>query len=57
MPLGEGVFDQVTFARRFDQVRPDGYFMLEHLKDEQYPQARANLDRMLADAGIAWGGA
>jgi sugar phosphate isomerase/epimerase len=55
VPLGEGMFDQVTFARRFDQVRPDGYFMLEHLEDEQYPRARANLDRMLAEAGIAWG--
>jgi sugar phosphate isomerase/epimerase len=54
VPLGEGAFDQVTFARRFDQVRPDGYFMLEHLKDEQYPQAKANLDRMLAEAGLTW---
>jgi sugar phosphate isomerase/epimerase len=54
VPLGEGMFDQVTFARRFDQARRDGYFMLEHLRDEQYPQARANLDRMLADAGIDW---
>lgn len=55
VPLGEGAFDQVTFARRFDQVKPDGYFMLEHLRDEQYPAAKANLDRMLADARIAWG--
>lgn len=56
VPLGEGSFDQVTFARRFDAVCPDGYFMLEHLKDAQYPAARANLDRMLAAAGIAWSG-
>jgi sugar phosphate isomerase/epimerase len=54
IPLGEGMFDQVTFARRFQAVQPDGYFMLEHLRDEQYPAARANLDRMLATAGIAW---
>ncbi len=54
VPLGEGAFDQVTFARRFEAVRPDGYFMLEHLRDEQYPTAKANLDRMLAAAGIAW---
>ncbi|HEY3111159.1 MAG TPA: TIM barrel protein [Chloroflexota bacterium] len=54
VPLGDGAFDQVTFARRFDRVCPDGYFMLEHLEDEQYPRAKANLDRMLAEAGIAW---
>jgi sugar phosphate isomerase/epimerase len=54
VPLGEGMFDQVTFARRFDQVKLDGYFMLEHLKDEQYPAAKANLDRLLGDAGISW---
>ena len=54
VPLGEGMFDQVTFARRFDEVKPDGYFMLEHLRDEQYPAARANLDRMLTAAGIEW---
>jgi sugar phosphate isomerase/epimerase len=56
VPLGEGMFDQVTFARRFNQVCPDGYFMLEHLKDEQYPAAKANLDRMLSAAEIAWSG-
>ena len=28
--------------------------MLEHLKDEQYAQAKANLDGMLATAGIEW---
>jgi sugar phosphate isomerase/epimerase len=55
VPLGEGRFDQVTFARRFEQAKPDGYFMLEHLKDEQYPAAKANLDRMLDEVGIAWG--
>lgn len=54
VPLGEGRFDQVTFARRFQQCCPDGYFMLEHLRDEQYPAAKANLDRMLSAAGVAW---
>jgi hypothetical protein len=54
VPLGEGMFDQVTFARRFQQCCPDGYFMLEHLRDEQYPAAKSNLDRVLAGADIAW---
>jgi sugar phosphate isomerase/epimerase len=54
VPLGEGMFDQVTFARRFDAICPDGYFMLEHLKDEQYPAAKANLERLLAEAGLGW---
>ena len=56
VPLGEGAFDQVTFARRFDAICPDGYFMLEHLRDEQYPAAKANVDRVLAAAGIGWSG-
>lgn len=54
VPLGDGLFDQVTFARRFQQAAPDSYFMLEHLRDDQYPAAKANLDRILADAGLAW---
>jgi hypothetical protein len=28
--------------------------MLEHLKDDQYPAAKANLDRMLEEAGLGW---
>lgn len=54
VPLGEGVFDQATFARRFEQTCPDGFFMLEHLRDDEYPRARANLDGILAERGIAW---
>jgi sugar phosphate isomerase/epimerase len=54
VPLGEGLFDQVTYARRFKERCPDGYFMLEHLQDDQYPLAKANLDGMLATAGISW---
>jgi sugar phosphate isomerase/epimerase len=54
VPLGEGVFDQVTFARRFQAAAPDRFFMLEHLGDDQYPAAKANLDRLLAAAGIGW---
>jgi hypothetical protein len=54
VPLGEGLFDQVTYARRFKERCPDGYFMLEHLPDDQYPIAKSNLDGMLATAGISW---
>ena len=56
VPLGEGLFDQVAFARRFDAILPNGYFMLEHLQDPQYPKAKANLDQMLHAADIAWSG-
>ncbi len=54
VPLGEGIFDQATFARRFEDACPDGYFMLEHLPDAAYPRAKANLDGVLAATGIAW---
>jgi sugar phosphate isomerase/epimerase len=54
VPLGEGLFDQVTYARRFKECCPTGFFMLEHLQDDQYAQAKANLDGMLATAGIEW---
>lgn len=54
VPLGEGMFDQVTFAGRFQRSCPEGYVMLEHLSDDQYPAAKRNLDRVLAEAGIRW---
>lgn len=54
VPLGEGLFDQVTYIRRFEATCPDGYFMLEHLPDEAYAQAKENVDGMLGLAGVAW---
>ena len=52
--LGEGVCDQVTYLRRFEEVCPDGFVMIEHLPDEKIPAAKQNLDRFARHAGLAW---
>jgi sugar phosphate isomerase/epimerase len=53
-PLGEGLCDQVTYLQRFEQSCPQGYFMIEHLPDDQIPAAKANLDAALRTAGLTW---
>jgi sugar phosphate isomerase/epimerase len=52
--LGEGLMDQETFLRRFETCCPDGFVMIEHLPDERIPQAKRNLDAIMARAGLAW---
>jgi sugar phosphate isomerase/epimerase len=49
---GQGQLDMVTALRRWEQQFPEGYMLLEHLADEQYPEAAANVHAILADAGI-----
>ena len=49
---GEGELDMTTALRRWHEFYPDGYMMLEHLPEEQYPLASRNTQRILAEAGI-----
>ena len=53
-PLGEGLCDQVAYLRRFEEVCPEGYVLIEHLPDEKIPAAKQNLDRFAMEAGLAW---
>ncbi|MBI2940894.1 MAG: sugar phosphate isomerase/epimerase [Chloroflexi bacterium] len=54
--IGEGLMDQVTFLRRFQECCPDGYVLIEHLPDAKIPAARAALDQAVAAAGLRWDG-
>ena len=42
--IGEGLMDQVTYLRRFQECCPDGYMLIEHLADKDVPQAKRALD-------------
>lgn len=52
--IGEGLYDQATFLRRFEQACPEGFVLIEHLPDEKIPAAKRNLDRCVAAAGLEW---
>jgi sugar phosphate isomerase/epimerase len=56
VPLAEGRFDNVTFIRRFEQCCPDGFVLIEHLRDEQIPAAKRVLDDLVKTAGLNWRG-
>lgn len=49
---GEGELDLATALRRWHNLFPDGYMMLEHLPREQYPLASRNVHRILNENGI-----
>lgn len=49
---GEGDLDLTTALRCWHGLHPDGYMLLEHLPDEMYPRASANVHRLAAAAGI-----
>lgn len=49
---GEGVLDMETALRCWHELCPDGYMLLEHLPDELYPQASANVHRIASQAKI-----
>ena len=49
---GDGELDLVTALKLWDDAHPDGYMLLEHLPNEKYPRAAANVHRILAAAGI-----
>ncbi|OUC05805.1 hypothetical protein RY27_24995 [Litorilinea aerophila] len=49
---GEGELDLATALRRWHHLYPDGYMLLEHLPDDQYPLASRNVHRIAAEAGV-----
>ena len=52
--IGQGLLDQETFLQRFEESCPEGYVLIEHLADEQVPQAKAALDAVAQKAGLSW---
>jgi sugar phosphate isomerase/epimerase len=52
--IGEGFVDMPLVLRRFQEVCPDGYVLIEHLPDEKVPAAKRGLDAALARAGLHW---
>lgn len=49
---GEGELDLACAVRRWQLLRPDGYMLLEHLPDEAYARAAANVTRIAQEAGV-----
>ena len=49
---GDGELDLATALKLWHDAHPAGYMLLEHLPNEQYPRATANVHRILAAAGI-----
>ncbi|MCL4861581.1 MAG: sugar phosphate isomerase/epimerase [Caldilineaceae bacterium] len=49
---GEGELDLATALRRWHELRPDGYMLLEHLPNELYPLAARNTQRIAKEAGV-----
>ena len=49
---GDGELDLATGLKLWHDAHPDGYMLLEHLPNEKYPRAAANVHRILAEAGI-----
>ena len=50
---GKGLLDLVTAIRRWDDLQPDGYMLVEHLPDEAIPEAAENVHRLSAIAGVS----
>ena len=51
-PPGEGELDMVTALQRWHDLYPEGYMLLEHLGNDRYAHAAANVHRICAEAGI-----
>ena len=49
---GEGELDMATALKRWHALYPDGYMLLEHLSEDRYPLAAANVRSICAAAGI-----
>ena len=52
--MGRGHMDLGYMLQRFEQVRPEGYVIVEHLPDNLIPEARDALLAAAAKAGIQW---
>ena len=49
---GEGELDMAAALRRWHELRPNGYLLLEHLPNEFYPLAARNVHQIAKDAGV-----
>lgn len=49
---GAGVLDLVTAVRRWEEVQPEGYMLVEHLPVDKISTAVANVRRIAAEAGV-----
>jgi sugar phosphate isomerase/epimerase len=49
---GEGELDMALALKRWEELYPEGYMLLEHLPNEKYPRASANTHDIAAAAGI-----
>ncbi len=49
---GAGVLDLVTAVRRWEEIQPQGYMLVEHLPDDKISTAVANVRRIAAEAGV-----
>ena len=49
---GDGELDMLTALKRWHDLYPDGYMLLEHLGSDRYPHAAANVRRLCTEAGI-----
>ena len=49
---GDGVFDFATFFRRFEELLPGGYGLVEHLPESLIPQALAFCQQKLRELGL-----
>ena len=49
---GDGLLDLGRALRRWHDLDPEAYMLLEHLPNEKYPHAAANVHRILEQAGI-----
>ncbi|MCY3556108.1 MAG: TIM barrel protein [Gemmatimonadetes bacterium] len=49
---GAGVLDLVTAVRRWEEIQPEGYMLVEHLPEDKIPTAVANVRRIAEEAGV-----
>lgn len=49
---GAGVLDLVTAVRRWEEIQPEGYMLVEHLPEDKIPTAVANVRCIAAEAGV-----
>ena len=49
---GEGELEIGVALKRFDELYPDGYGLIEHLPAEKIPAANANVRRIAAENGV-----
>ncbi|MEX1018863.1 MAG: sugar phosphate isomerase/epimerase family protein [Litorilinea sp.] len=52
--IGRGRMDVGYYMQRFEAIKPEGYFIIEHLPDDLIPEARDSVLATAEKLGIAW---